>query len=138
MSTEENKVVVRRFIAAFERHDMEALWENFDPRCRFTVLTRFGIEPTFENYKQFITSFAAALPDVHHVIEDMVAEGEKVWVNYTIQGTHEGLLRNVPATHKQVSYSLIAMYRVAGGKIVEADFQSDDLSLLRQLGALPL
>ena len=67
----------------------------------------------------------------------MVAEEEKVWVSYTIRGTHERLLRNVPATHKQISYSLIAMYRVANGKIVEADFLSDDLSLLRQLGALP-
>ena len=138
MSTEENKAVIRRFITAFEKHDLDAVWVNFDSQCRFPVLTRFGIEPTFENYRHFITSFIEALPDVHHTIEEMVAEEERVWVHYTIRGTHEGLLRNVPATHKQISYSLIAMYRVANGKIVEADFQSDDLSLLRQLDALPL
>lgn len=137
MSAEENKAVIRRFIAAFNQHDLETVWENFDPHCRFPVLTRFGIDPTFENYRLFIASFAAALPDIHHTIEELVAEGEKIWVNYTIRGTHEGLLRNVPATHKQISYSLIGMYRVANGKIVEADFQSDELSLLRQLGVLP-
>jgi steroid delta-isomerase-like uncharacterized protein len=137
MSTEENKAVIRRLITAFEKHDLDAVWVNFDPQCRFPILTRFGIEPTFENYRRFIASFSEALPDVHHTIEEMVAEEEKVWVNYTIRGTHEGLLRNVPATHKQISYSLMAMYRVAHGKVVEADFQSDDLSLLRQLDALP-
>ncbi len=137
MSTEENKAVIHRFIEAFERHDMETVWEYFDEHCRFSVLKRFGIEPTFENYKRFIDDFAAALPDVHHTIEGMVAEEEKVWVNYTIRGTHEGLLRNVPATHKRISYSLIGMYRVVNGRIVETDFQSDDLSLLRQLGAIP-
>ena len=137
MSTEENKAIIRRFIIAVEKHDLDAVWGNFDQQCRFSVLTRFGIDPTFENYRRFIASFLEALPDVHHTIEAMVAEGEKVWVSYTIRGTHEGLLRNVPATHKQISYSLIAMYRVANGKIVEADFLSDDLSLLRQLGALP-
>jgi|SRR5581483_3451517 len=137
MSTEENKATIRRFVAALEKHDLDAVWANFDQQCRFPVLTRFGINPTFENYRRFIVSFFEALPDVHHMIEEMVAEGEKVWVSYTIRGTHEGLLRNVPATHKLVSYSLIAMYRVANGKIVEADFLSDDVSLLRQLGAFP-
>ena len=137
MSDEENKAIIRHFVTAVEKHDLDAVWVNFDQQCRFPVLTRFGIEPTFKNYRRFIASFLEAPPDVHHTIEEMVAEGEKVWVSYTISGTHEGLFRNVPATHKQISYSLIGMYRVANGKIVEADFLSDDLSLLRQLGAYP-
>lgn len=46
---------------------------------------------------------------MEHTIETMVAEDEKVWVKYTIQGTHEGLYRNVPGTHKQVSSRCIAL-----------------------------
>jgi predicted ester cyclase len=67
----------------------------------------------------------------------MVVEGEKVWVRFTIRGTHQGLLRNIPATHKQITYSQIAMYRVANGRIVEVYTLTDDISLLRQLGAFP-
>jgi len=137
MSAEENRATIHRVVAALERHDLEAVWACLDPHCRFPVLTRFGIDPTFDNYKRFIASFITALPDVHHTFEETVAEDDKVWVNYTIRGTHEDLFRNVPATHKHISWSLISMYRVANDKIVEADFQSDDLSLLRQLGALP-
>ena len=137
MSVEENKVVIHRFVEAVERHDLEAVWECLDPRCRFPVLTRFGIDPTFENYQRFITSFITALPDVHHTFEETVGEGEKIWVYYNVRGTHEGIYRNVPATHKPISFDIISMYRVANDKIVEADFLSDELSLLRQLGALP-
>lgn len=137
MSVEENKAVIHRFVAALERHDLEAVWDCLDAHCRFPVLTRFGIDPTFENYQRFIASFITALPDVHHTFEETVGEGEKIWVSYTVRGTHEGAYRNVPATHTRVSFSLIAMYRVTNDKIVEADFLSDELSVLRQLGALP-
>ena len=136
-SPDGNKAVIRRFIAAYAKHDMDAVWELFGPGCRFPVLSRFHIEPTFENYRAFMIAFLTALPDVHHTFEDMVAEQDKVWVNYTIRGTHEGPLRGTRATHKRIAYSVIAMYRLTDRKIVEADFQSDDLSLLRQLGALP-
>jgi predicted ester cyclase len=40
-------------------------------------------------------------------------------------------------TGKQVRYPIVAMYRVARGLITEADFVSDDLRMMRQLGALP-
>lgn len=138
MSVEENKITVRQFIAACNKHDdVDAILASIDPHGSFPVLAKFGIDPTFENYRTFMASFLKALPDVHHTIEEMVAEDERVWAKYIIRGTHEGLFRGVPATHKQLSWSLIAMYRVTNGRIVEADFQSDDLSLLRQLGALP-
>ncbi|QBD74486.1 hypothetical protein EPA93_00140 [Ktedonosporobacter rubrisoli] len=136
MSAEENKELIRHLITAYERHDLETFWRGIDPQGNFPVLKRFGIDPTYANYHSFMTAFLEALPDVHHTFEDMVAEGERVWVSYTIWGTHEGMLRNVPATHKPVTYSLIAMYRFAHGKIVEADFLADNLSLLQQLGVI--
>jgi hypothetical protein len=34
-----------------------------------------------------------------------------------------------------VRYNLVAMYRIVDERIVEADFLSDDVTLLRQLGA---
>lgn len=137
MSIEGNKAVIHRFISEYERHEMESAWKNFDPHCKFPVLRRFGIEPTFENYKVFMTDFLKALPNIHHSMEGMVAEGNNVWVNWTIRGTHEGPLRKIPATYKDITYSVISMYRVANDKIIETDFLADDLSLLRQLGALP-
>ncbi len=137
MSTEENKAIVRRFIDAGNRQDMEAIWSYIDPECHLPDMARFGFEPNFEGYKKFLAAFYMALPDAYLHVEGMVAEGDQVWVCYTIRGTHRGPLRGIPATNKPVRYRFMAMYRLANGKIVWADALADDLGLLKQLGALP-
>jgi predicted ester cyclase len=76
-------------------------------------------------------------PDVHHHIERVVADGRNVWALYTMTGTHAGPIRGVPPTGKGVRYAIVAMYQIDGGVITEADFVSDDLRMMRQLGALP-
>ena len=103
MSTEENKAVIRRFMEAGNKQDMEAIWECIDPQCTFPVLTRFGLAPTFEVYQKFLTSYFQSLPDVHFTIEEMVAEGEQVWARITIRGTHRGPLRNIPSVLRKMS-----------------------------------
>jgi steroid delta-isomerase-like uncharacterized protein len=138
MFIEENKAFMRRFIEAGNKQDMEAIWESIDPQFHFPSIAKMGFEPTFAGYKQFLASFYTALPDAYLDVEEMVAEGDQVWVCYTIRGTHRGSLRNIPATNKQVSYRFLAMYRLSNGKIIHADALADDLSLLRQLDALPL
>jgi steroid delta-isomerase-like uncharacterized protein len=137
MTSEDNKQLIHRFIETYERHDLEALWDFYSPDCRYVVLTRFGIEPTLENYKRFMANFLVAFPDVHHQFADIVAEGGNVWVHYKVTGTHEGVMRGVAPSHQKVSYSIVAMYKVADGKITQADFVADDLTMLRQIGGLP-
>jgi steroid delta-isomerase-like uncharacterized protein len=137
MSTEENKAIMRRFIEAGNRQEMATVWSFIDPDCYLPDMVRFGCEPNFAGYQKFLTAFYAALPDAFLDVEDMVAEGDQVWVWYIIRGTHRGPLRGVPATNKQVSYRFIAKYRLEHGRIVFADALADNLSLLQQLDALP-
>ncbi len=128
---------IRDFLDTYERHDLAALWTFYSPECSFPILERFGIEPSWENYKGFMETFINAFPDVHHTIENLVSDGDRIWAVYTMTGTHRGPLRGIPATGKQVRYPIVAMYRVANGLITEADFVSDDLRMMRQIGALP-
>jgi predicted ester cyclase len=44
---------------------------------------------------------------------------------------------NIPATGKPVAYMGIAIFRIAGGKIVEQWQVADQMELLQQLGASP-
>lgn len=137
MTTKDNKQLIHDFIETYERHDLDAMWNFYSPDCRYTVLTRFGIEPTLENYKRFMANFLVAFPDVHHSFEGMVAEDENVWVHYKVTGTHQGVMRGIAPSHKKVSYSIVSMYKVIDGKITEADFVADDLTMLRQIGGIP-
>jgi predicted ester cyclase len=72
-----------------------------------------------------------------HVVEDQVAEGDKVATRITGSGKHVGPLLGIPPTNKMVTMSGIAIHRVANGKLVEHWGQVDGVGLLAQLGAVP-
>ena len=77
----------------------------------------------------------AAFPDWNVVIDDLIAEGDKVVVRATGHGTHTGEFNGIAPTGKRISVTWIAIYRVAGGKLAEHWQNIDDLGLLKQLGA---
>jgi predicted ester cyclase len=76
----------------------------------------------------------AAFPDFRLVIEDQIAEGDRVVTRVTFRGTHLGEYRGIPPTGRLVAYQGIAVDRIAGGKVVEGWHEADNLGLLRQLG----
>ena len=73
----------------------------------------------------------------HYTIEDVVAEGDRVVVRWTNQGTHVGELAGMPPTGKTFTIAGIDIYRVEGGKLAEHWHVVDMLSLLQQLGFIP-
>lgn len=77
----------------------------------------------------------AAFPDWNVVVDDLIAEGDKVVVRATGHGTHRGEFMGIAPSGKRVSVSWIAIYRVRNGKLAEHWQNIDDLGLLRQLGA---
>ena len=81
--------------------------------------------------------FRSAIPDLRVVVEDMIAEGDKVAVRYTLEGTHEGELFGVPPTGQRLSIKSISVERVSDGKIIEHWRVTDSLDMMQQLGAIP-
>jgi predicted ester cyclase len=64
-----------------------------------------------EGVKAVVSMFRSGMPYLRLVIDDMIAEGDKVATRYTIEGTHEGDLFGVPPTGRRVS---IESFMVAG------------------------
>jgi len=90
-----------------------------------------------KDYKQHVSEFYSAFPDLRFTIEDMVAEGDKVAVRLTGTGTNKGEFRGIPPTNKKVTLWEIQIDRVAGGKFVEGWSRYDTLGLMQQLGVIP-
>jgi steroid delta-isomerase-like uncharacterized protein len=137
VTLDDSKDVIRRFQEAGSAptRDLDAIWDSFSPECQFHGLPgKGGRALTLADYKKVLLAYFEALPDAVFTIEDMVAEYDKVWFRLNIQGTHRGVLRGVPATGNRVSYTQIGMFRVRGGKIVQAGALFDNLTLLTQLG----
>jgi predicted ester cyclase len=70
-------------------------------------------------------------------IEDSIAEGDKVTVRITVEGTHKGGNLGVPPTGRRIRIEGIVVIRIANGQLVEGWNSWDQLGLLRQIGVLP-
>lgn len=91
-----------------------------------------------EGIKWVVTMFRNAIPDLHFLIEDMIAEGDKVVTRYLSYGTHQGELMGMSPTGKKLTASGIVIDRIdSSSKIVEHWAKRDDLGLLQQLGVIP-
>ena len=73
-----------------------------------------------EGFKAMISPLRQGFPDLRFIIQDMVAEGSRVVVRWTSQGTHRGMFAGTAPTGRQVSNEGIGIYRVEDGKIVES------------------
>ena len=95
-----------------------------------------GVGGSREGYQQ--SKWSDMLPDLHHTVEKIAAEGDTVWVRYTVSGTHtgDGLLC-IPATGRRVSFSNACIYTIRGTKIVRIWGLVDRFSFLQQLGVAP-
>jgi steroid delta-isomerase-like uncharacterized protein len=90
-----------------------------------------------EGFKAMISPLRQGFPDLRFIIQDLVAEGSRVVVRWTSQGTHRGMFAGTAPTGRQVSNEGIGIYRVEDGKIVESWSQVDRLGVLQQIGAVP-
>jgi len=133
LSLEKNKAIVRRFIEEWNKRNLAALDEftaadYFDPSLQVRGL---------EAYKQLLTMVLKGFPDWHETIEDIIAEGDKVWVRYTATGTHTGEFRGLAPTGKKFTETGVLIWRIVDGKIVEKESAVyDELDFLKQLGVI--
>jgi steroid delta-isomerase-like uncharacterized protein len=96
-----------------------------------------GIPRDREGVKQLTAMLRKAFPDFKATIDDLVAEGDKVVIRQTWSGTHKGDFMGVAPTGKRVSFGVIDIIRIAGGKFAEHWGQMDSMGLMQQLGAIP-
>jgi steroid delta-isomerase-like uncharacterized protein len=137
MSAEENKEIVRQFWGVWEEGNLGLVDElvGLDYVNHSPGIPNQPEGP--EGIKAVVSMFRAGMPDLRVVIEDVIAEGDKVMMRYRIEGTHEGELFGVPPTGRRVSIESITVERVSGRKIREHWRVTDTLDMMQQLGAIP-
>jgi steroid delta-isomerase-like uncharacterized protein len=84
-----------------------------------------------------IGDMVGAFPDMRFDPEDVVAEGDRVAVRFTLTGTQRGTLGPVPPSGRPLVQSGMAVYEIRDGKIAEVRIREDLLQMLDQLGAVP-
>jgi steroid delta-isomerase-like uncharacterized protein len=107
-----------------------------DELCAPGYTAQIGANPPMPlaGHQQFAAMFYAAFSGLHHVIEDTVAEADKVAVRFTLHGTHSGDFMGLPATGRTIVVPAIAILRVADGKVTHLHAVFDQAGMMRQLG----
>jgi predicted ester cyclase len=90
-----------------------------------------------ESLKAAVTWLSAAFPDVHMAIDDIVAEGDKVVLQTTMSGTHQGSFMGIEPTGRRFAQRQVHILRMQAGKAVAHWAVRDDLGFMQQLGASP-
>lgn len=135
--SEENKALMRRFFEeVFSRRNLAAADEFIDSNY-VDHNPMPGQAPGLDGFKQMMSMFFNAFPDMQVTAEDMIAEGDKVVTRMTARGTHSGEFMGVAPTGKQITIKGIDINRVAGSKMTEHWEEFDMLGLMQQLGMVP-
>ena len=131
--SKENKFLIRRYLNECLAKNDISLLDGLLAADYVLHEPSLG-ELNLQAYKRFQPSVLAAFPDGHWVIEDMVAEDDKVAWRWTFCGTHLGEFMGIPATDKQIRLSGTVISRIADGKVAEEWEIFDAAGMLRQLG----
>jgi steroid delta-isomerase-like uncharacterized protein len=94
-------------------------------------------KPGLAGFRSVIEDLRSGFPDIHYTIDDMLAEGDRVAIRWTWEGTHDGQFRVFARSGKRHRNSGIAIYEVRDGKIVKTWLETDRLGHLQQLGVVP-
>src|SRR5215204_5444568 len=132
MSIEENKALVRRFLEAHAKGDLDTMEEMLAPDFVDHNLIP-GEGPGREGYLRSFTEYHAAYSHTRYVIEKQLAEGEEVVTTFAASATHDrGEWMGLVPTGKEFKALLVLIHRIVGGKIAEEWSQGSGLAELTQ------
>jgi len=107
MSLDENKAIVRRFTEAWNKKNLAII----DELMALDYVDHTNQIRGREDVKQFYTMAFKDFPDFHRTIEDIIAEGDKVWARFKTTGT--------APSGKKMELTSINIFRIVDGKVVE-------------------
>jgi predicted SnoaL-like aldol condensation-catalyzing enzyme len=135
MNTEMNKKVVREFYdVVFKKHDLTAVPKYMHANY---IQHNPDADQGSAGFIAFHEGFFAAIPDHCATINQIVADGDLVFVFNTITGTHTGKgFLNYPPTGNKIQYDVVDMFRLRDGKLCEHWDVADTRALFTQVGGL--
>jgi steroid delta-isomerase-like uncharacterized protein len=137
--SEQNKALIRRWFEEVWNHGRaDAISEMLAPDAIVHGLSDDAAKPLRgpAGFLPFHAQFREAFPHIEVIVEDTIAEGDKVVARCLVKGKHTGDSLGFKATQAMAEFTGIAIVRVKDGKIIEAWNNFDFMKMYRQLGAI--
>lgn len=105
------------------------------------IVNAFAFGMTFSNktgFSNFMQGFKTAFPDITIQHVNIVSNDNKVAVEFTAHGTHNGPLQTpagaIPPTGRKVDFTVAEFYVWENGKVISMNNYQDAGSIMRQIG----
>jgi predicted ester cyclase len=136
MSTEENKLLVRRYLEeVVNTGDVGRLMEFIAPD--YVEVYRNARYPVgIEGARQHVLGVRQTYPDLHVEIELQIAEADWVVTQITARGTHKGTWLGMKPTGKVLEFTGVNLDKVVDGRIVEHGGAANLLEPFLEAGAI--
>jgi predicted ester cyclase len=134
-----NRDAVARFLAGTHAptlDELDVIDDTVDEGIRCVGFPG-GLDPTDrESYKNFFRVFRGAFGNMAFTVHSLVADAKFVAAHFRVDVDHVGAFAGREPDGRRVSFEGMALYRMHQARIAETWLQIDQLSLLRQIGAL--
>ena len=120
--SDQNKALVRSYYdQVLNGRDLDAVDEYF------------ADERVVDGVRRGCFSYFQSFPDLHSSVEELIAEGDRVFCRSTMTGTHDGEYKGIPPTGRHIASESAEVFRIADGKFVGYWCLSNVAGLMRQL-----
>lgn len=140
-STRANEALIEAYYAAWDAGDPDEIAAFFadDFSTTYTDWTGDEVRVDPADVHDWVAGWLDVMAEMTHEIHELVADGDQVMAHVTYRGVHEGRVHGIEPTGHTVEVEEYHRFRIEDDEIVELDWLSDDLALLRQLGVdLPI
>lgn len=134
---QQNKTIVQQYFGeTWNQGKLEVLDELLDPGYINHTPSVPNPPPGPEGLKPIVAAIRKAFPDLHYAIQDIVVNDSMAVARVLMTGTQTDSLFGLPPTGKKISVNQINIEKISNGKIIEHWRVTDELSLMKQLGAV--
>jgi steroid delta-isomerase-like uncharacterized protein len=134
----DNATLVRSLYDGWNARDFDALADLMAPDGTITFMGSGEVLTGPEGSRTYNQMWANGFPDGRVTIDTLIADGDRVVVEFTGRGTHTGTfvtsMGEIPPTGKSVTLKLCDVVEVANGKIRAQRSYLDTGSMMAQLG----
>jgi len=131
-----NQAIVRRMFEVFNTGDLAVIDEIVDPDL-LSHNPHPGTAPGREGLKQQIGFLRATFPDARFHEEDIIVEGDKAFLRWSMVATDRGGYMGHEATGRAITHYGQEFLRLRDGRIVEHHGEESNLEFMDKLGLRP-
>jgi predicted ester cyclase len=132
-TAQQNKELVRKI------YDQCLNKRNFDLLNDLIAEEYTGILGTkgAAGFQEPMQALIKGFPDMQWIVTNLVAEDDKVFVSWRVEGTHANSFNNIPPTGKAISSDGMGLLTLKAGKVISTKVLTDRVHFLQELEILP-